>query len=245
MSNAFIRKLEGFVSLSPEDCAALEAICGKSRDFAADTDIAREGEKAEAMHVIVEGFAVRYKITSDGDRQIFAYLIPGDTCDLHAPLLDRSDHSIGTVTSARIVSIPHSQILKLMDERPTIARALWISTLVDAATLREWIVNLGQREAPQRIAHLFCELHVRLMAVGLATHTSFELPITQLELGDTLGISAIHVNRSLKDLRDAGLVTLKHARIHIPDMERLKEFSGFDPSYLHLQRTSPKMPEVV
>jgi CRP-like cAMP-binding protein len=178
-------------------------------------------------------FACRYKFTSDGRRQIMAYLVPGDFCDLHVFILKHMDHSIATLSPCTVVDIPRAHVLELT-ERPAIARALWWATLVDEATLREWLVNIGQREAAQRIAHLLCELLLRLRAVGLANGDSYELPITQAELGDTTGVSTVHVNRSLQALREAGLITLKAKYLVILDAKRLEKFSGFRANYLHL-----------
>ena len=149
---------------------------------------------------ILDGFACRYKLTSEGKRHIMAYLISGDFCDLHVFILKAMDHNIGALSPCRVVNIPRNRILE-MTTRPALARALWWATLVDEAVLREWLVNMGQREAPERIAHLLCELLLRLRAIGLAASDAYELPITQEALGDTMGLSAVHVNRSLQKLR--------------------------------------------
>ena len=162
-------------------------------------DIIDEGEPPSDVHLVLEGFACSYKVLPNGSRQIFAYLIPGDLCDLNAFILDRMDHNIGTLSACRVVDIPRDRILE-MTRRPQIARALMWCRLVEEATLREWLVNIGQRNAEQRIAHLFCEVHLRLKSIGLADGREFQLPIAQAEIGDTMGISAIHVNRSLQSL---------------------------------------------
>lgn len=174
-------------------------------------------------------------MTSLGKRQIFAYLIPGDFCDLHVALLKKMDHSIATLSPCQVVELSPATIVALTERRPSLARALWMCTLVDEGTLREWLLNIGQRSAATRIAHLFCEIHERMRAVGLTDQGSCELPLTQGELGDTMGLSIVHVNRSLKDLRESGLVTLHNGRIVIPDAERLKRYADFDPSYLHVR----------
>lgn len=235
MENAFIRKLNSFVLLPREDREWLQSLTGRVEDLTSDQDLIREGDNPETVHLILEGFAARYKMTIDGKRQIFAYLIPGDFCDLHVALLKRMDHSIGTLSPCRVATLLPSTIIEITERRPALARALWMTSLVDEATLREWLLNLGQRPARERIAHLFCEMHVRMRAVGLTTDGSFEFPLTQEELGDTTGLSIVHVNRSLKELREAGLVTMRNDRLIIPDVERLKTFAGFDPAYLHLR----------
>ncbi len=240
MENAFIRKLESFAQLPTEDRQWLQSLTGRVNDITSDQDLIREGDNPENVHLILEGFAARYKMTGNGKRQIFAYLIPGDFCDVHVALLRRMDHSIATLSPCRVATLSPSTIIEITERRPALARALWVCSLVDEATLREWLLNVGQRSARERIAHLFCELHVRLRAVGLTTDGSFEFPLTQEELGDTTGLSVVHVNRSLKQLREAELVTMRNERIIIPDVERLKTFAGFDPSYLHLRCPAPR-----
>jgi CRP-like cAMP-binding protein len=233
--NAFIRKLDSFEPLNPDDRAWLLSVTSRTREVAADQDLIREGDNPENVLLIMDGFAMRYKLTAEGKRQIFAYLIPGDFCDLHVALLSKMDHSIGTLSPCRVAHLAPSMIVELTERRPSLTRALWMCSLVDEATLREWLVNLGQRPASHRIAHLFCEVHERMNAIGLADEGSFELPLTQAELGDTMGLSIVHVNRSLKELREAKLVTLRNERIVIPNVHRLKTYSDFDPSYLHLR----------
>ncbi len=235
MPNAFIRKLDGFERLHPDDRDWLLSISSHAKDVGADQDLLREGDNPENVHLILSGFAMRYKMTANGRRQIFAYLIPGDFCDLHVALLDKMDHSIGTLCPCQVVQLPRRVIVEMTERRPSLVRAVWMCSLVDGATLREWLLNIGQRSAPHRISHLFCELHERMKAVGLTEDGSFELPLTQSELGDTMGLSIVHVNRSLKELRDAGLVSLRNERIAIPDIHRLREYSDFDSSYLHLR----------
>ena len=182
---------------------------------------------------MLEGFACRYKLLRDGSRQIVAFLVPGDFCDLHVFILNAMDHTISTLSVAQVVDIPRARILEFT-ERPALARALWWATLVDEAVLREWLLNNGQRQAEERIAHLLCELYVRLKVVGLAGDDRFALPITQVELGDALGLSAIHVNRSLQVLRRQNLITLKQRELIILDPGRLRDVAGFNPGYLHL-----------
>jgi CRP-like cAMP-binding protein len=239
VANAFIRKLDSFEPLHEDDRAWLVSISHRTREVGADQDLISEGENPENVLLILEGFAMRYKMTSAGRRQIFAYLIPGDFCDLHVALLKTMDHSIATLSPCRVAYLSRGTILELTERRPSLARALWMCSLVDEATLREWLVNLGQRSAPHRISHLFCEIHERMKAVGLTDDGSFELPLTQSELSDTMGLSVVHVNRSLKELREAGLVSLRNERIAIPNIRRLIEYSDFDPAYLHLRWPTP------
>jgi CRP-like cAMP-binding protein len=205
--------------------------------------IIREGDRPENVHVILEGFACRYKHLPDGGRQVMAYLVPGDACDLHIAILGEMDHAIGTLTACRVAYLPQKVIEDLTTERPAIARALWWATLVDEAILREWLVGMGRRAADKRLAHLLCELLIRLQAVGQATETSFDFPLTQAELADALGISTVHVNRMVQTLREDGLITLAGKHLEIPEPERLKAFAEFDPSYLHLNKRSRQAPD--
>ena len=232
MVNVLARKLGNFTALSDEDHLLLDQVTANAERVGRQQDIAREGETPEYVRLILSGFACRYKVLPDGQRQIVAYLLPGDFCDVHVFILRAMDHSIATLSECTVVTIPRQAVL-VLTERPTIARALWWSTLVDEATLREWLLNVGQRRAEVRIAHLLCELLMRLRTVGLADN-SYALPITQPDLADTVGLSAVHVNRSLQTLRAQDLITFEKQTLVIPDVDRLFAFSGFNPNYLHL-----------
>ena len=236
MSTPFIRKLEYAAALSERDRCALESAVSDVRDIPARRDIISQGEKPENVHVLVDGWACRYKLLPDGARQILAFLVPGDFCDLHIAILGEMDHSIATVLKCRVAYVPEKTINELTSKHDTLNRALWWATLVDEGTLREWLANMGRRPADQQLAHLFCELLVRLRAVGYADENSFEFPVTQDELADTLGLSQVHVNRMLQDLRADGRIVLEHRRLTVPDVDRLNAFAGFDPSYLHLTK---------
>ena len=238
MTNLLLRKLEAFGPLPAEDKLLLDAAIGQPRSIPADRDLIHEGDTPRDVRLIVEGFACRYKLLKDGSRQIVAFLVPGDFCDLHVFILKAMDHSISTLSPAQVVDIPRGRVLELT-ERPAIGRALWWVTLVDEAVLREWLLNNGQREAEERIAHLLCELHSRLKIVGLADGGKFSLPITQAEIGDSLGLSAIHVNRSLQVLRAQDLISLRYRELVIHDPDRLRAFAGFTPNYLHLSGGKP------
>lgn len=234
MSNPLIRKLEHGALLTDEDRAVLEAISSESRRVPTNYDIITEGTRPAAVNLIMRGFACRYKLLPDGQRQITAFLVPGDFCDLHVTLLGEMDHTIGTGWGCDIVEIPRATIDELLQNHPRIARALRWSTLVDEATLRAWLVSMGQRSANKQMAHLICELLLRLQTVGLADADSFDFPLLQVDLGDTLGLSVVHVNRTLQELRGLNLISWKHKRVHILDVERLKSFANFEPRYLHL-----------
>jgi CRP-like cAMP-binding protein len=240
MLNPLISKLEQFAKLSDEDKRLLEDATHDVTYFGPRQDIINEGDRPEDVHLILEGWAGRYKVLANGDRPIMAYLIPGDLCDIHIALLDQMDHSIGTLSRCKVAFIAREKINKVMEENGRLARALWWATLVDEAILREWLVNMAHRSADHRLAHLMCEMLLRSKAVGLTTDDSFELPLTQEELGDTMGLSTVHVNRMLQELRGRGLITTKGKRIIVNDVDRLFEFAEFNPNYLHqVNRRAP------
>ena len=217
MKNVLTRKLEVLWPLDQDDEALLAGVVENAYTLKAHQDFIREGDIPSDVHLIVSGIACRYKLLRNGGRQIMAYLLPGDFCDLHVFILDRMDHTIGTLTDCTVVSIPRETILRLTG-RPAIARALWWATLVDESTLREALVNMGRRRAEERVAHFFCEMFTRLEAVGLVTNNRFELPITQSEFGDTLGLSTVHINRTLQQLRHKKLVSAQPGtRFEHPD----------------------------
>jgi CRP-like cAMP-binding protein len=178
------------------------------------------------------GFAGRIKSLPDGRRQILAIEVPGDFSDLHSFLLKKMDHSIEALSHCEIAKVPHTKLVDITERFPRLTRALWWDTAVDAAVQREWATSLGCRSAYEQIAHLLCELLIRLQAVGLADGNSYDLPITQERLGEAFGLSTVHVNRTLQALRRGQLIISEGGRITIPDVEALKEVAGFDPVYL-------------
>lgn len=240
MANPMICKLEHGASLTDEDKAVLEAVCAETRRVPPRVDLIEEGENPRFVQLVLDGFACRYKMLSDGRRSIVAYLVPGDFCDLHVAILGQMDHSIATVTGCTMVQIPYDTVEKLVSRHPRIARALWWATLVDEAVLREWLVNLGRRTAARRLAHLFCELRVRLMSVAHDGENGFHFPFTQEELSHMLGVTPVHVNRVLQQLREDGLILLEDKMLGIPDVARLEAFAEFDATYLHRARRTPE-----
>ena len=231
--NPLVTKLETVSSLTDEDRAALGGLCEDPRAMGARRNIIREGERPDHVHLVIEGWLARYKLLPGGARQITAFLIPGDFCDLHVTTLGEMDHSITTLTRARVAYIPRSRMDELT-ERPGLLRAFWWATLVDEAVLRAWIVNVGRRDAFEAIGHLMCELYVRSKNVGLTSEHVFGLPLTQEELGDALGLTPVHVNRVLQRMRSEGLISFKAGLLTIHDYRRLEESSGFNSNYLHI-----------
>jgi CRP-like cAMP-binding protein len=239
---ALIRKLESTTVLSEDDRAAILALPATVKEFAADQDIVCEGTRPSQCCLLVEGFLCRYKMTPDGKRQIISFHVSGDIPDLQSLHIDVMDHSLATMVASKVALIPHEAVRELTHGQPRIADAFWRDTLIDASTFREWIVNVGSREAYTRIAHLLCEIFMKFRAVGIVSGNSFTLPLTQAEIGDATGLSTVHVNRSLMQLRGDSLITLERNLCTIPDFRRLEEAAMFDPLYLHLKNAAPAAP---
>lgn len=231
--NPVIRKLQHGAELSPTDCALLEETMSVAVRVAEHEDLVQEGEPSPEVQVVLEGFACRYKTLPDGGRQIMAWLLPGDFCDLHVSVLGEMDHSVGTLAPSVIGKLPRDGLEAFTDRRPALTRAFWWATLVDAAILREWLVNIGRRPGDARIAHLICETLHRLQAVGLAEDNSF-VPPTQIDMADTVGLSAVHVNRIVQQLRRDRLIAWRGRRLRILDLPALQALGGFNPNYLHM-----------
>ena len=240
MNNPLLRKLANFTALSEEESQAVVDICDDVREVGAREDVITQGDRTGGVKLLLDGFACRYKMLEDGRRQIVAYFVPGDLCDLRVFILKRMDHSIGAIAPSKVATLSPENVLKLTHGYPTLTRALWWSTLVEEAILREWIVNVGQRNALERMAHLFCELLYRFRAVGLNQGLSCTLPLTQVELAETLGLSSVHVNRTLQELRLQQLITLDGGTLTIQNLKMLEELSFFNPDYLHLDYSAER-----
>jgi CRP-like cAMP-binding protein len=237
MPNPLIRKLDNFTHLSDEEKHAICVISSEQTRIGARQDIIREGEVLDKVHLVLDGFGCRYKLLPDGRRQIIAHFIPGDFCNLRAFILAEMDHHIGTLSAVTLATISRRKLIELTDDYPRITQGLWWSAMVDEAITREWIVNVGSRTAEERVAHLMCEHFLRMRAVGRAEGNSVEMPITQMELGDTLGLSTVHVNRTIQHLRAEGLIALREKTLTILDLPRLQAIGVFNPNYLHFLHT--------
>jgi CRP-like cAMP-binding protein len=237
-ASPFLQKLDAFHDLSSEDRNALSRLVTTTRDYPAHTDILREGEPVDGVLIVLRGFACRNQFRQNGARQITAYLVPGDHCHLEAGLINRMDHTVSTLSPCRVARVTSEALQAVARQHPAIRQALRMSILVNEATLREWIVNIGCRTAVERIAHLFCELRVRLSSVGLARGMTYDLPLTQSDIAVTVGLSNVHVNRSLQALRRQRLIALSGRRLTILDWPRLSELAEFNPSYLQLGQRS-------
>jgi CRP-like cAMP-binding protein len=234
LATTFITKLMISNVLDGDDISAIRNLPIRNREVGADHIIISEGDRPQDCCLISEGFAFRSRTTFDGLRQILSLHIPGDIPDLQSLHLKLMDHDLITLTPCTLGLIPHEAIKHLARTRPNVAAALWRETLIDASIFREWVVDLGRRSAAARMAHLLNELYSRLEAIGRARNGMFELPITQTELADCLGLSTVHVNRVLQDLRKQGLLKVTRSEFHLLRQEELKELAGFDPAYLHL-----------
>jgi CRP-like cAMP-binding protein len=232
-----VRKLESVVTLTSEERAALHALPMAVRELDAGQDIAREGDRPSQSCLVLDGMAFRYKVLGDGRRQIFSFHIAGDVPDLQSLHVERMDHSLAAVSPCRVGLIQHRTLYDLHDRWPRLAGAFWRDTLIDAAIFREWMVGMGRRRAPVRIAHLLCELYVKFDALGMVEGNSVPLPITQETIADSLGLSPVHVNRALKVLRAKNLFTFERRTLTIQKWKELARFAEFDPAYLHLQPT--------
>ena len=237
-----VRKLESIAPLSDEERHAIVGLPMMVRNLKADQDIVRDHDRPSQCCLILEGFACRYKVIEGGKRQIFSFHIPGDIPDLQSIHLDIMDHSLGTVVASKVAFIPHETVRAFIRAHPRIGDFFWRDTLIDAAIFREWMAGLGRREAYARIAHLFCELYTKFSAVGLVNGHAFGMPLTQAELGDALGLSTVHVNRTLQELRHNGLIKTQGGRVTIEDWDGLRAAGEFDPTYLHLQNPAPSAP---
>jgi len=234
--NPLIRKMESIFTLAEDERQALENLPMRVAVLKADQDIVHEGDCPSQSCLILSGFACIYKVTAGGKRQIVAFTIAGDVPDLQSLHLKVLDISIATISTCRVGFIPHEALRGICTRHPRIGAAFWRETLIDASIFREWVMNIGRREAYQRMAHVLCELLVRLRAVGLAEDHACDLPITQGEFADAIGTSTVHVNRVLQQMRADGLIETKGTQVKVPDWDRLKQAGEFDPAYLHLEQ---------
>ncbi|KQO65387.1 MULTISPECIES: Crp/Fnr family transcriptional regulator [unclassified Methylobacterium] len=231
-----VRKLETIITVSDLERRAIERLPVTRRQLSAHQDIVRDGDHPKQCCLLLEGWAFRYKLLDEGKRQILSVHIPGDIPDLQSLHLPVMDHSLSTLTACTLAFIPHEAMLDLTRNHPGITAALWRDTLVDAAIFREWMTNIGRRSTLGRITHLFCEIYLKLHGMGLARDFACEMPLTQGDIADAIGVSNVHVNRVLQDLRGQGLLTLQGQRLVIHDWDALTNRAEFDPAYLHQKR---------
>lgn len=230
-----VRNLELRSSLSPEDRKAVLELPCTLRTLEPQSYTVREADAPTSCGVLISGFAYRQKLTGDGSRQIVALLIPGDAIDFQSLFLDVADHSVQMLTRGEVAFVSRSDLQDLARSRAGVGHAILVKILVEASIAREWVLNLGRREARVRMAHLLCEVAVRLEAHDLTDEYSYELPMTQEQLADALGLTPVHVNRTLKALDKDGLITRNKRIVGFPDWWRLREAADFNQRYLHLE----------
>jgi CRP-like cAMP-binding protein len=231
-----LRRLGLHSDLGGDAAAALDRLLGRPTAFEAGALIAEAGDETDLMTVMRSGFACRMSLLPDGRRQIHSLLLPGDTADAETPLLGVRTDNIEALTRCAVWLVPKSRLASLLRLRPDLSEAFAREAAVAAQVAREWVVNIGQRTALERIAHLICEVSARMEGLGLAEDSAFPLPLTQRDIGDAQGLSAVHVNRVLQALRAQGLIRTEGRLLTILDRERLQAVALFDPHYLHLHR---------
>ena len=231
-----MRKLETHSAFSEDDRrAVLELPCTR-KTLEPHAYTTREGLKPDGCAILLSGFAYRHKLTSDGARQIVALHIPGEPLDFQHLFLDETDHNVQMLTRGEVAIVPREPLQALARSRSAVGHAILVTILVEASIYREWVLNVGRRDARGRLSHLLCEFAVRLEKQGLAHEYGYELPMTQEQLGDAIGLTPVHVNRTIKSLEADGLIARNGRVISFPDWKRMQEVADFNRRYLHLDQ---------
>jgi CRP-like cAMP-binding protein len=236
------RRLEMRLPLGDAATRAITSLPYHLRKLRPHEYFLRENQRPRTSTIVIDGYVYRHKLVVDGGRQIVAIHLPGDFVDLQNILLQESDHNVQALTAATVVEFPHTDLLELAFEHPTIGKALWRESLVEASLFREWIANIGRRDARARVAHLLCELAVRREAAGMGPRHSFELPMTQEQLGDALALTAVHVNRTLRLLETDGLIRRSNRTVTVADWPALRAVADFSETYLHIREMDEPVP---
>jgi CRP-like cAMP-binding protein len=237
-----VNKLAYRRKLTADDRAAILALPHTIKTLEANHYVVREFDTATHSCVMLSGYSVRHKIVSGGNRQIIAIHMRGEIVDLQNSYLGHADHSVQMLTAGKVAMIPVAAVDRIAFERPEVGRAMWIDTLVDGSIFREWIANVGRRDARTRIAHLLCEFSLRLEVADLGQQNNYELPMTQDQLADSTGLTPVHVNRTLKSLEAEGLIERPHPRsINIGNWKKLAEVGDFNSAYLHMPGHEPAL----
>lgn len=236
MITAHLKKLKLRTELSPDEERVIRGLVAQTRRVKADETLVRAGTLLDKSILLLEGWVVRCKDLPSGERQVLEIHLAGDFVDLHGFTLKRLEHDIVTVTDCTIGLVPHERLTQVFNDHPHLARVYWLSTNIDASITREMALSLGQRSAKSRMAHLFCELYARLEILGRTRGNAIDFPLTQRELAECLGLTVVHVNRTLQEMRRNGLVQAENRQIRILDKVRLEAVAEFDPAYLHLQK---------
>ena len=234
--NAVVEKMRRRDLLNDEEIAVLDSVLDPPRRASAGADIVTENAHASHSTLILSGLSGRYSTLADGGRQITEINVPGDFVDLHSLLMKQMDHGIVALSDCTYATAPHGRLIEITERHPHLTRLLWLDTIIDAAIHRQWLVAMGRRSGLGHLAHLVCEMYLRLEVVGLTQGLAFELPLTQSVIGDVLGLSTVHVNRLIAELRAEGLVSWSSFQVEILDWDRLSVVAEFDPTYLRLHR---------
>lgn len=233
-----VAKFAKRAALDDDDRKALFALPFRTRMCEAGLYLVREGSLTEECVLILEGFAFRHKLTADGGRQIVSIHMDGDFVDLEGALLNVADHNVQTLTRCKVAMVPRRAIRDIIKSHPAIALAMWVDTLVDASIHREWVMNVGRRQAKERIAHLLCEIGRRMEVAGIAEPDGYEFAMTQEQLADATGLTPVHVNRTVKLLEKEGLIERERRFVRVPDWSALRNVAGFNELYLHLDQVA-------
>jgi CRP-like cAMP-binding protein len=236
VSHPLIAKLEQHGPLSDEEKQVIQQITSQVTTYKAHEEVVPEGSTPSHSSLVLKGFAARHQHLADRKRQITAFHVPGDFMDLHSFLLKKMEDGVGALTPCTVAAVPHSDLREITKNYPYLTRVLWLTTLIDAAVHRTWIITLGRMDARNRVAHFLCEMHDRLESVGLTKDHGYDLRITQQELSDAFGLTGVHVNRILQELRSDGLITSRGKTVVINDWERLQKEGQYNPDYLHLSQ---------
>lgn len=228
-----IEKLQSLGDIGEEDAAAIARLPHRIVSVGAAHHLIREGAKATECCLLLDGYACRHKVAANGGRQIVSFHLRGDILDLQHLLLAVADHNVQTITPATVAWIDKADLRALIHSRPAIAEALWTDTLIDASIFREWVLNVGRRDARSRIAHMLCEFITRCKNAGIGDPEHFELPMTQEQIADATGLTPVHVNRMIRSLREDGGVAIERSILRVSDWRRLKMIGDFDANYLH------------
>lgn len=230
----FLERLKLRSTLAPAEAEAILGLPGRVVIYGAHRDIVRMGDRMNAAFLVVDGLAARFDTDKRGERQITALHIPGDMCDLHSIVLPVANWGIGALAKTTIMKIPHAALRAIAFQYPAVAAALWRDTMVDAGVLAKWVANLGRKDSRARFAHLLCEIGFRMEYAGMGSRASFPLKMTQQNIADALGLTLVHVNRKIQELRSDGLIRTSKGAINILDWAGLAEIADFRPSYLQV-----------
>jgi CRP-like cAMP-binding protein len=232
------RRLEAIGTVTDPQREALNSLHTRERKLFRAQDVVREGDKPNECMLVVSGFLYSYKMLADGRRQIVAFHVPGDIPDLQSLFINTMDFSLASSTDSTIAAIPHDDLRGLLATQMNLVHLLWRDTLITAAIFRTWVMATGRLDSSEHLAHILCELYARYEAVGLTEDKGFALPLTQTELADAMGLSAVHANRTIQALRAGGMIEMEAGHVTILDLKQLQTFAQFDPAYLHLRQSS-------